>query len=123
MPVFTHMKNGVLVVTVDGDYTSGELRRAGARGLEADDVPNPVPVLLDMSGAAGIGKKSTDDIRATGEFFGERAEFMTRVAVLAPSDVAFGLMNVGGVFATSAGLETRPFRSRTEALEWLGAAG
>jgi hypothetical protein len=29
MPVFTRMRDEGLVVTVDGDYTAGELSRAG----------------------------------------------------------------------------------------------
>ena len=119
MPVFTRIRDGVLVVTVDGDYTSDGLRRAGERGLESDDVPTPVAVLLDMSGSAGVGKKSSDDLRQTGEFFGQRRELITRVAVLAPSDVVYGLMNIGSVFATAARVPTRPFRDRGEAMEWL----
>ena len=33
MPVFTRMRDEGLAVTVDGDYTAGELSRAGERGL------------------------------------------------------------------------------------------
>ena len=33
MPVFTRMRAEEFVVTVDGDYTAGELSRAGERGL------------------------------------------------------------------------------------------
>ncbi len=119
MPVFTRMRDGVLIVTVDGDYTPGELSRAGERGLQSEDVPTPVAVLLDMSGAAGLRQKSTDELELIGEFFGERTELMTRVAVLAPSDLAYGLMNVGGVFASSTRIPTRPFRDRAPAMEWL----
>ncbi len=119
MPVFTRIGAGVLVVTVDGDYTPGELSRVGERALASDDVPSPVAVLLDMSGAAGVEKKSPDDLRRTGEFFGERQEIMTRVAVLTPSDVAYGLMDTGGAFATSTGIPSRPFRNRAQAIEWL----
>ncbi len=119
MPVFTRVRNGVLVVTVDGDYTSGELHRAGARGLDADDVQHPVPVLLDLSGAAGFEKKPSAELQATREFFVERQEQMTRVGALASSDIAFRIMERWCFFATTAGLEARPFRNRAEALEWL----
>ena len=119
MPVFTRMRGGVLVVTVDGDFTPGELSRAGERGLASDDVPSPVAVLLDMSGAAGLETKSQDDLRLTGEFFGERQDVLTRVAVLTPSDVAYGLLDIGTAFATSAGIQSRPFRDRAEATKWL----
>ena len=119
MPVFTRMRDGVLVVTVDGDYTPGELSRAGERGLASDEVPSPVAVLLDMSGAAGLEAKSPDDIRLMGEFFGERQEVITRVAVLTPSDTAFDLLDSGGAFAASTGIPGRPFRDRAQAIAWL----
>ena len=119
MPVFTRMRDGVLVLTVDGDYTPGELSRAGERGLASDEVPSPVAVLLDMSGAAGLEKKSPDDLRLTGEFFEERREAMTRVAVLTPSDAAYDLLDSGGTFAGATGIPSRPFRDRAQAVEWL----
>ena len=119
MPVFTRMRDGVLVVTVDGDYTPGELSRAGERGLASDDVPNPVAVLLDMSGAAGLEQKSSDDLRRTAEFFADRQQILTCVAVLTPSDAASDLLDSGGAFGASTGLPSRPFRDRAEAIEWL----
>jgi len=116
------MRDEVLVVTVDGDYTPGELSRAGERGLVSDEVPSPVAVLLDMSGAAGLEKKSPDDLKLTGEFFAEQKERMTRVAVLTPSDVAYDLLDSGGAFATSTGIPSRPFRDRAQAIEWLSGS-
>ena len=123
MPVFTRMRGGVLVVTVDGDFTPGELSRAGERGLASDDVPSPVAVLLDMSGAAGLEGKSPDDLRLTGEFFGERQDALTRVAVLTPSDVTFALLDTEGDFAAATGIPSRPFRDRAEAIAWLKEGG
>ena len=123
MPVFTRIRDGVLVVTIDGDYTPEELSRVGELGLASDDVPSPVAVLLDMSGAAGLEKKSPDDLRRTGEFFGERQEILTCVAVLTPSDVAYGLLGSGGAFAASTGIPSRPFLDRAEAIEWLREGG
>lgn len=95
------------------------MSRAGERGLASDEVPSPVSVLLDMSGAAGLEKKSPDDLKLTGEFFGERRESMTRVAVLTPSDIAYDLLDDGGAFAESTGIPSRPFRDRAQAIEWL----
>jgi len=119
MPVFTKMQDGVLYMVVDGDYTSDELRRKGAAALEDPATPTPVPVLVDMSGAAGLRKKGVEAIRGTTDFFSARAEYVERVALLAPSDLAYGVMNQGAVFAEGRGLEARPFRTRAEALEWL----
>ncbi len=123
MPVFTRIRDGVLVVTVDGDYTPDELNRAAELGLASDDVPSPVAVLLDMSGAAGLEKKSADDLRRTGEFFGARQEILTCVAVLTSDDVAYGRLGSGGAFAASTGIPSRTFLDRSQAIEWLREGG
>lgn len=115
MPVFTRLRDGVLEVIVDGDYTSGELRRARASGLQSEDVPTPVPVLLDMSGAAGVDRKSEEELRETGELFGEHPESIARLGVLAPPAAAFVIEDA----ADAAGVETRPFGTRSEAMDWL----
>ena len=88
-------------------------------GSGSDDVPNPVAVLLDLSGAAGLEKKSPDDLRLVDEFFGERQDILTRVAVLTPSDAANDLLDSGGAFAAATGIPSRPFRDRGQAFEWL----
>lgn len=77
-------------------------------GSASDDVPNPVAVLLDLSGAAGLEKKSPDDLRLVGEFFGERQDILTRVAVLTPSDAANDLLDSGGAFAAATGIPSHP---------------
>ena len=119
MPVFSRLTEGVLVLTVDGDYTSNEVRRAGAARLEDPDRPVPSPVLVDMSGAAGTRHKSSEQIGDTARFFAEYNDSVTGVAVIAPSDLVFGMMNQAGARAQAPGLETRPFRDRNEALSWL----
>ena len=118
MPVFTRIRDDVLHVVVDGDYTSDELCRKGAEALESAE-PSPIPVLLDMSGAAGLHRRSPEDLRDTSDFFAKRRALVTRVAIVAPNALAFGLMNMGSVYAESSGLEARPFSTKSEALEWL----
>ena len=119
MPVFSKLTEGTLVITVDGDYTSNEVRRVGAAGLEDPERPVPGPVLVDMSGAAGMRHKSAEQVGDSARFFAEYSDSITRVAIIAPSDLVFGMMNQAGARAQAPGLETRPFRDRNEALSWL----
>ncbi len=53
MPVFTRVRDGILVLTVDGDYTANELRRVALGAFGSEETPSRVPVLLDMSGGGG----------------------------------------------------------------------
>ena len=64
MPVFTRMKEGLLVLTVDGDFTANELRRVTLGAFESAETPQNVPILLDMSGAAGLSAKSSEEMQA-----------------------------------------------------------
>lgn len=119
MPVFTRLRDGVLEVIVDGDFTSGELRRAGTRALESDGLPKPVPLLLDMSGAAGLDGKPEDELRETGAFFGDFGASLGRFAVLAPPAAALVMEEA----AEKAGLDARPFGKRSDAVGWLTGGG
>lgn len=117
MPVHAHEENGVLHITVDGSYTSDELRRVGADALDGAEAP--MPVFLDLSRAAGLADRSSGEFRVTAAFFTERAAQMTRVAILAPDDLTYGLMRMGAAFAEAGGLRVKAFRVRAGALAWI----
>ncbi|MBM4183645.1 MAG: STAS domain-containing protein [Gemmatimonadetes bacterium] len=118
MPVFSRVRDGVLVLTVDGDYTANELRRVGFGAFEAEGMPKKVPVLLDLSGAAGLAKKSAQDIAATGAIFGAYRDRLTGIAVVASADV-HGLFDGKGSFGSEAGVKVKPCLSHAEARDWL----
>ncbi|MEQ1858244.1 MAG: hypothetical protein ABL963_17460 [Longimicrobiales bacterium] len=117
MPVFSRVRDGVLVLTVDGDYTANELRRVGFGAFEAETTKK-VPVLLDLSGAAGLAKKSPQDIAATGAIFGAYRDRLTGIAVVASAE-AHSLFDGQGVFGSEAGVRVKACQSHSEAREWL----
>ena len=103
MPVFTRFRDGVLVLTVDGDFTANEVRRVAYGAFHEDDAPQVIPVLLDMSGAAGISGKSSDQMRAMGAIFGAYRDRIGGLAVVAPSAV-HDAFDPKGDFGQEAGL-------------------
>jgi hypothetical protein len=118
MPVFTRFQDGVLILTVDGDYTSNELRRVAFGAFDADDIPTVVPVLLDMSGAAGLSSKSDDEIRATGAIFSAFRDRIRGLGVVA-SEGAADRFGQDHDFAVEAGVPTRSWHSHADARAWL----
>ena len=118
MPVFTRLKDGVLVLTVDGDFTPNEIRRVAFGAFEDTETPQPVPVLLDMSGAAGLSAKSSEEMQATGAIFGAYRDRIIGLAVVAAADV-HGHFAAEGGFASETGLPVRACNSHAEAREWL----
>lgn len=118
MPVFTRVRDGVLVLTVDGDYTPNELRRVAFSAFEADDTPAPVPVLLDMSGAAGLPDKTPEELQATGAIFGAYRDRITGIGVVASAET-HALFAAAGDFGSEAGVNVRACTSHADARDWL----
>ena len=118
MPVFSRVRDGVLILTVDGDYTANELRRVGFSALEADNAPPKVPVVLDLSGAAGLASKSPAELATTGAIFGAYRDRLTGIAVVASSAVS-DLFDADSAFASEAGVRVAVCSSHADAREWL----
>jgi hypothetical protein len=121
MPVFSRVKDGVLVLTVDGDYTANELRRVGFSAFESESTPKRVPVILDLSGAAGLARKSAADVSATGAIFGVYRDRLAGIAIVASQDVHH-LFDEKSGFAGAAGVKVQACASHADARTWLQKA-
>ena len=118
MPVFTRLRDGVLVLTVDGDFTANEVRRVAVRAFEDEETPAPVAILLDMSGAAGVMSKSPEEMSAAGAIFGAYRDRISGVAVVVAGDAHDRFLNASD-FAVEAGVAVRPCHSHVDARSWL----
>jgi hypothetical protein len=121
MPVFTRVRDEMLVLTVDGDYTSNEIRRVAFRAFEADDLPASIPILLDMSGAAGLANKTAEELQASGAIFGAYRDRIKGIGVVASPDV-HELFSADSGFTREAGLEVKACQSHADARDWLNSA-
>lgn len=120
MPVFTRRKDDVLVLTADGDYTPGELARVGARAFDDPSLPRPVPLLLDLSGAAGLAGKTDEALGEEGAALSPYRDRVSRLAVVVAGRFATHFAP-DGPFADAAGMEIRPHPSHRDAVAWLSA--
>lgn len=122
MPVFTRFRDGVLVLTVDGDFTANELRRVAYGAFHSDETPRVVPVLLDMAGAAGVTGKPREQLQAMGAIFGAYRDRIDGVAVVAPPDV-HEIFQPGGDFGEQAGTRLFACTTHSDAKKWLNGPG
>ena len=118
MPVFSRFRDGVLILTADGDFTGSELRRVAYGAFHEDGTPKVVPVLLDMSGAAGITGKSPEELASLGAIFGAYRDRISGLAVVAPSDVQ-PVFAGGGHFAAEAEVSVSAHSAHADARHWL----
>jgi hypothetical protein len=118
MPVFTRFRDDVLVLTVDGDFTPNELRRVAFAAFESDEVPNALPILLDMSGAAGVALKTEEEMRAAGAIFGAYRDRITGLGVVVSADV-HEMFQPNAPFGDEAAIAVHAFNSHADARGWL----
>ena len=118
MPVFTRFRDGVLILTADGDFTGNEIRRVAYGAFHEDEMPEVVPVLLDMSGAAGITGKSTEDLQSLGAIFGAHRDRISGLAVVTPSNL-HPIFARGGHFAQEADVPVSAHSAHADARRWL----
>lgn len=118
MPVFTRNRDGVLVFTVDGDFTANEMRRVADRAFDEEGTPQVVPVLLDMSGAAGLPAKPPEELRAMGAIFGGYRDRVEGLAVVAASAV-HDLFGEDSRFGGEAGVDLFTCTAHADARAWL----
>ncbi len=118
MPVFTRFRDGVLTLTVDGDFTPNEVRRVAVNAFESGESPGSVPVLLDMSGAAGLTSKTSDEMDATGAIFGAYKDRIRCIGVVAAAD-AHALFAADSDFGREAEVQIRACHSHAEAREYF----
>ena len=117
-----HQRDGrIAVVTAEGRYAVAELRDAFAAALAAELADG---LLFDVSRSQSLGDRSAHDVRAMAHFVASQGErFSRRFAIVAPSDLAFGLMRLGSVVTESQGVATHVCRDHESALAWLRAGG
>ena len=122
MTVRARREGAMAIVVAEGRYDVSELRAAFEAALAPFTVAAADGLLLDVSGSQVLGERSAQDVRLMGHFVASRADrFSHRFAIVASSDLGFGLMRLGSVVTESQGVTTHVFRDHASALAWLGA--
>lgn len=109
MPILRSHRESLLVVNVDGDFTSAEADRNVREGLADPETARPARVMLDLSGAAGVSARGWDTML---DPFVEAEEAVYRIAVL-----GYGLSEPE--VPEGAKFELRLFEHRAAAFHWL----
>lgn len=120
MAVEYSFRKGVLTVAAIGIYEPRDVVHAFLAALNDPACPRPVALMYDVSRSESLATRSTEEIRKMAEFIASHADRIGgRVAVVAPSDVHFGLSRIGAARSEGIGVDAGVFRTTAEGLEWL----
>ncbi|NUO65304.1 MAG: hypothetical protein HOQ11_03255 [Gemmatimonadaceae bacterium] len=125
MPVAYDFTNGVLRLTTEGASAPADVAAAMDAAIADDACPALRGLLLDARGSTTAARRSSLEIRAIAENVASQADrFGGRLALLAQTDVVYGLMRMGEVWVQAGGrVRSRVFRDEGEALAWLAPGG
>ena len=120
MPVTYDFDGSILVMRMAGEYLLIEIRIALAAALDEAESRIITGLLLDTSESQSIATRSLGDITSIVGFLAYHSQaYARRAALVASTDVAFGVLQIADPDFEVAGVETRLFRSYDEGMQWL----
>ena len=118
MPIQFWRESGCVIVTFEGTYDAQAGLAVIDEALRAESGASGL--LLDLSDSMSFRTRSAEDLRGIAAFLSTRRSlFHSRLATVASSDLAYGLLRMGTVFSSDQGIDSAAFRSRDEAVAWL----
>jgi hypothetical protein len=120
MPVTYELHRPTIVVSLNGVYETSEVRAAILAAIADPRAAGATGLLFDVRHSASIAGRTATEVRAMADFIAANAErFGRRIALVAGSDAAFGLMRLGAVTVEQKGVDVRVFRDIADAEGWL----
>ena len=120
MPIHYHFVDDVLVGRAIGTYPLGHLGEVLRAAVTDPDRPELRGALLDVRASAVVSLRTTQQLRDSALLIASMSRwFGRRVALLAESDVQFGVMRMVSAWAENAGTEVAVFRNEAEAFDWV----
>jgi hypothetical protein len=107
-------ESNLLVVTVSGVVTNADFQDA-----RFPDVPADTLELMDLGGCTGT-EITTSEVRRIASVDLQRPDRISRMAIVATQDVAYGLARMYQTLSSDMKTEVQIFRDRASARAWLG---
>jgi len=122
MPASYKLKGDLLRMELVGATEPDDVIATFVQAINDPNCPDPVSLILDVRQSHTLETQSVPEIRRVAEYLGPYAKRIGgRAAVVAASDVHFGLSRLGSVYSETVGVEVEVFRDLESAVTWLGA--
>lgn len=120
MPVTYELHCPTIVVSLNGVYETADVREAVLAAIADPRAVGATGLLFDVRKSASIAGRTATEVRAMADFLATKAgQFGNRLALVADTDAAFGLMRLGSVAVEQKGVDARVFRDIADAEGWL----
>lgn len=113
-------EHNLLTVVLEGAIEDEDLLKYARRVTEGADIPSGHDELIDLR-TAEEARVSSPTLRRVADLFSgsDRTPERTRVAIVAETDVAYGLSRMYQAFRSESPLDLRVFREMADARAWL----
>lgn len=120
MPVTYQLRGTTIVISLCGVYETAEVRTTLLAAFADPRAAGATGMLFNVSESRSITGRTATQVRAMADFLAQNAAlFGRRLALVAESDAAFGLMRLGSVGVEQQGVDSRVFRAVADAEGWL----
>jgi hypothetical protein len=119
MSVACHFNGDILEMKLAGECPPDQIIDAFRRALDDPARPSKFGIFMDVRESTSLATRPAPEIIHVAEQLGPHKHLVARCAVLATEDIHFGLSRMGAVYSEAAGVMSRVFRDRDEALAWL----
>lgn len=120
MPVRWSIDEDLVQLDLEGHYAPTDIIDAFLSALSDRRCPEQIHLLLDTTQSESLKERTPREVRHVAQYLGPyRKRIRGRCAVVAETDLQFGLSRMGSAYSDSVGVDARVFRSRAEALDWL----
>jgi len=120
MPVSYMLEGALLRLELEGQYEPQDIIQQFLAGLGDPGCPEKVALLVDTTRSTSLEKRAPDEIGRVAEFLGAYVQRIGgRCAIVARSDVHFGMSRMGSVYSADVGVDAQVFRDPESALAWL----
>jgi hypothetical protein len=121
MPVTYAIQGKFIKMELVGQYQPDDVIKTFEKAMSDPKCPNPAALLVDVRRSETLASAPVPEIRRVAEYIGPfSARVGGRVAVVASSDIHFGLSRLGSVYSEGVGVEAQVFRDVESAAAWLG---
>lgn len=124
MPVTYGFDGNVLMVRMIAEYEPADIRRAITAALIERQAEPPDGILFDVRASTVLRRRAAAEIRAMAAFLAHVArDRALRVALVAETDLAYGLRRLGAADIASVDVATMTFRDEDAAMAWASGGG